>query len=60
LYEKLQQFTYAFYCLSFSFTTGQFMSVTASCDHRTVDGAVGAKWMTAFKNFMEKPTTMLL
>ncbi|XP_050470624.1 dihydrolipoyllysine-residue acetyltransferase component of pyruvate dehydrogenase complex, mitochondrial [Bombus huntii] len=42
------------------FTTTQFMSVTASCDHRTVDGAVGAQWLTAFKNFMENPTTMLL
>lgn len=42
------------------FTTAQFMCVTASCDHRTVDGAVGAQWLTAFKNFMENPTTMLL
>ncbi|XP_017761478.1 PREDICTED: dihydrolipoyllysine-residue acetyltransferase component of pyruvate dehydrogenase complex, mitochondrial [Eufriesea mexicana] len=42
------------------FTTSQFMSVTASCDHRTVDGAVGAQWLNAFKNFMENPTTMLL
>ncbi|XP_071876639.1 dihydrolipoamide S-acetyltransferase muc [Bombus fervidus] len=42
------------------FTTTQFMSVTASCDHRTVDGAVGAQWLSAFKNFMENPTTMLL
>ncbi|OAD54368.1 hypothetical protein WN48_08082 [Eufriesea mexicana] len=30
------------------------------CDHRTVDGAVGAQWLNAFKNFMENPTTMLL
>lgn len=42
------------------FTISQFMSVTASCDHRTVDGAVGAQWLTAFKNFIENPTTMLL
>ncbi|XP_034935962.1 dihydrolipoyllysine-residue acetyltransferase component of pyruvate dehydrogenase complex, mitochondrial [Chelonus insularis] len=42
------------------FTTAQFMSVTASCDHRTVDGAVGAQWLSAFKNLMENPTTMLL
>ncbi|KAF7989738.1 hypothetical protein HCN44_008412 [Aphidius gifuensis] len=42
------------------FTTGQFMSVTASCDHRTVDGAVGAQWLAAFKSLMENPTTMLL
>ncbi|CAD1479855.1 unnamed protein product [Heterotrigona itama] len=42
------------------FTISQFMSVTASCDHRTVDGAVGAQWLTAFKSFIENPTTMLL
>ncbi|XP_076752629.1 dihydrolipoamide S-acetyltransferase muc [Xylocopa sonorina] len=42
------------------FTSSQFMSVTASCDHRTVDGAVGAQWLAAFKTFMENPTTMLL
>jgi len=36
------------------------MSVTASCDHRTVDGAVGAQWLAAFKDLMENPTTMLL
>ncbi|XP_076242756.1 dihydrolipoamide S-acetyltransferase muc isoform X2 [Calliopsis andreniformis] len=42
------------------YTTAQYMSVTASCDHRTVDGAVGAQWLAAFKNYMENPTTMLL
>lgn len=42
------------------YVVSQFMSVTASCDHRTVDGAVGAQWLTAFKAFMENPTSMLL
>lgn len=42
------------------YTVGQFMTVTASCDHRTVDGAVGAQWLSAFKSFMENPSTMLL
>ncbi|XP_011497674.1 PREDICTED: dihydrolipoyllysine-residue acetyltransferase component of pyruvate dehydrogenase complex, mitochondrial [Ceratosolen solmsi marchali] len=42
------------------FATGQYMSITASCDHRTVDGAVGAKWLTTVKDFLEKPTMMLL
>lgn len=42
------------------FETAQYMSVTVSCDHRTVDGAVGAQWLAAFKNFMENPSTMLL
>ncbi|XP_043477301.1 dihydrolipoyllysine-residue acetyltransferase component of pyruvate dehydrogenase complex, mitochondrial isoform X2 [Leptopilina heterotoma] len=42
------------------YTVGQFMTVTASCDHRTVDGAVGAQWLSAFKSLMENPSTMLL
>ena len=36
------------------------MSVTLSCDHRVVDGAVGAQWLAEFKKMMENPTTMLL
>jgi len=36
------------------------MTVTLSCDHRAVDGAVGAQWLQAFKNFIENPVTMLL
>ena len=38
----------------------QVMNVTLSCDHRVVDGAVGAQWLQAFKGFIENPTTMLL
>lgn len=29
------------------------MKVTISCDHRVVDGAVGAKWLKAFKSYLE-------
>lgn len=36
------------------------MSVSLSCDHRVVDGAVGAQWLQEFKKFLEKPHTMLL
>jgi pyruvate dehydrogenase E2 component (dihydrolipoamide acetyltransferase) len=36
------------------------MTVTLSCDHRVVDGAVGAKWLQSFKNFLEKPFAMVL
>jgi len=36
------------------------MSVTLSCDHRVVDGAVGAQWLQHFKKYLEKPSTMLL
>jgi len=36
------------------------MRVTMSCDHRVVDGAVGAQWLAHFKKFMENPQAMLL
>lgn len=36
------------------------MTVTLSCDHRVVDGAVGAQWLSAFKAHIENPTTLLL
>jgi pyruvate dehydrogenase E2 component (dihydrolipoamide acetyltransferase) len=36
------------------------MSVTLSCDHRVVDGAVGAQWLSHFRRLLEKPDTMLL
>ena len=42
------------------YTTAQVMSVTLSCDHRVVDGAVGAQWLQAFKGYIEQPSTMLL
>jgi pyruvate dehydrogenase E2 component (dihydrolipoamide acetyltransferase) len=35
------------------------MSVTLSCDHRVVDGALGAALLAAFKGFIEEPVTML-
>jgi len=36
------------------------MTVTLSCDHRVVDGALGAQLLAAFKNLMEKPVTALV
>ena len=36
------------------------MCVTLSCDHRVVDGAVGAQWLAEFRKLMEQPHTMLL
>ena len=36
------------------------MTVTLSCDHRVVDGALGAELLAAFKDFIEKPVTALL
>ncbi|KAG6879727.1 hypothetical protein C0992_012330 [Termitomyces sp. T32_za158] len=42
------------------FKTVQIMKVTLSSDHRTVDGAVGARWLTAFKGYLENPLTFML
>ena len=36
------------------------MTATASFDHRAIDGAVGAKFLSAFKGFIENPFTMLV
>jgi pyruvate dehydrogenase E2 component (dihydrolipoamide acetyltransferase) len=37
-----------------------FLAVTLSCDHRVLDGAVGAELLAAFKDFVEMPVTMLV
>eukprot|EP00798_Chlamydomonas_sp_ICE-L_P027038 gene27038-2267_t len=36
------------------------MCVTLSCDHRVIDGAMGAQWLQAFRGYIEEPYTMLL
>ena len=36
------------------------MTATMSLDHRVVDGAVGAQWLSAFKSHLENPSTLLL
>ncbi len=36
------------------------MTCTLSCDHRAVDGAVGAQFLAAFRRLVEEPVTMLL
>jgi len=40
-------------------TVATVMSCTLSCDHRAVDGAVGAQFLAAFKRLVEDPLTML-
>jgi pyruvate dehydrogenase E2 component (dihydrolipoamide acetyltransferase) len=35
------------------------MTVTLTCDHRVVDGAIGAKFLQVFKAMIEDPVTML-
>jgi len=36
------------------------MKVTMSCDHRSIDGAVGAAFLQTLKKFLENPVTMLV
>jgi pyruvate dehydrogenase E2 component (dihydrolipoamide acetyltransferase) len=36
------------------------MTCTMSCDHRVIDGALGARFLDAFKGFVEFPATMLM
>ena len=42
-----------------SLAVATVMSVTLTCDHRVVDGAIGARFLQAFKVFIEDPVTML-
>jgi pyruvate dehydrogenase E2 component (dihydrolipoamide acetyltransferase) len=37
-----------------------FLTATLSCDHRVLDGAIGAKVLAAIKSFLEMPVTMLV
>jgi pyruvate dehydrogenase E2 component (dihydrolipoamide acetyltransferase) len=38
---------------------GNRMKVTLSCDHRVVDGALGAQFLQSFKTYMENPIVLL-
>lgn len=42
------------------YETKVLLTATLSCDHRVVDGAVGAQFLSAFKTAVEKPVTLLL
>lgn len=42
------------------FAATNVMKVTMSCDHRSVDGAVGASFLQTFKKYLENPITMLV
>ncbi len=41
-------------------TQTQQMKLTLSCDHRVVDGALGAQFLKTLKNVLENPITMML
>ena len=36
------------------------MKATLACDHRVVDGAIGAQWLAAFKGLAENPVQLLV
>jgi pyruvate dehydrogenase E2 component (dihydrolipoamide acetyltransferase) len=42
------------------FGVSNIMKITLSCDHRSVDGAVGAGFLQTFKKYLENPVTMLV
>jgi pyruvate dehydrogenase E2 component (dihydrolipoamide acetyltransferase) len=42
------------------FEEASIMSCTLSCDHRVVDGALGAQWLQAFRGYIEDPVSMML
>ncbi len=39
---------------------GQRMSITMSCDHRVVDGALGAEYLKELRHFLENPALLLV
>jgi pyruvate dehydrogenase E2 component (dihydrolipoamide acetyltransferase) len=41
------------------YKTAQVMSVTMSCDHRVVDGAMGAKFLQTVRELIEDPMMMI-
>jgi pyruvate dehydrogenase E2 component (dihydrolipoamide acetyltransferase) len=42
------------------FKVVNIMKLTMSCDHRVVDGAVGARFLQTLKGYLENPVTMLV
>ena len=38
----------------------QMVTATLSCDHRVIDGALGAQFLSAFKQFVENPALILV
>src|ERR1043166_7057452 len=40
--------------------SGQRMSIGMSCDHRVIDGALGAEYLKALRHLLENPTLLLI
>ena len=43
-----------------AFAIANIMKLTLSCDHKSVDGAVGANLLGTLKQYMEHPVMMLV
>ena len=41
-------------------TAASVMSITMSCDHRVIDGAMGARFLQTLRAYLEEPAAMLL
>ena len=41
-------------------SVGQRMSITMSCDHRVIDGALGAEYLKELRRLLENPTLLLI
>jgi pyruvate dehydrogenase E2 component (dihydrolipoamide acetyltransferase) len=39
-------------------SVASMLTVTLTCDHRVVDGVVGARWLAAFKELVESPAKL--
>ena len=39
---------------------GKRLTVSMSCDHRVIDGALGARWLVALAELIEKPESLAL
>ena len=39
---------------------GKKLALTMSCDHRVIDGALGAEWLKALRSLLESPLRMLI
>lgn len=51
---------YTFFKIFDSFRQSTILNVTLACDHRVIDGVVGAQWLQEFKQYLENPGSMIL
>jgi pyruvate dehydrogenase E2 component (dihydrolipoyllysine-residue acetyltransferase) len=39
---------------------GKTMMITVACDHRIIDGVIGARFVNEIKRFLENPASLLV